>query len=295
MCAGWYPLTPLPVGDFRHPTVQGPASSYNHYPYIPIQYSHTLNSPYPNLQEMKPIIMRRFPSPLRIPHSLLASRYIVRRLSPMATISRLTIESRTPSPLKIPQPLLASRCIVRCPPPTTTIWSFTIELRDVFFKASNTKCSFFIRQFGTSTKDNTGWQKFSQEAREGWGGYRRYGWNTHPGKQKKPDKLTIKARVSISRDASAFARKASTKQLFWRLKNKSNQTLGSNEGGPRREDDNALSQLIRFVQNHPLASFVSTVVSVFVIYVCQQYWSKSHQQSINKSRHQLRETKIYQN
>ena len=40
---------------------------------------------------------------------------------------------------------------------------------------------------------------------------------------------------------------------------------------------------------------MSTVASVFIVYICQQYWTEYHSQSVLKSRHQLRETKIYQN
>ena len=40
---------------------------------------------------------------------------------------------------------------------------------------------------------------------------------------------------------------------------------------------------------------MSTAASVFIVYICQQYWTEYHSQSVLKSRHQLRETKIYQN
>lgn len=79
------------------------------------------------------------------------------------------------------------------------------------------------------------------------------------------------------------------------VEDNSNQALGGNGGGPRWKDVNALLRLIRFIRNHLLASSVYTVSTAFIIYVCQHYWSKSHQQSIYKSRHQLHETKTYQN
>lgn len=79
------------------------------------------------------------------------------------------------------------------------------------------------------------------------------------------------------------------------MENNSNQALAGNGGGPRWKDVNALSRLVRFIRIHLLASSVYTVATALIIYACQQYWSESYQQSIYKSRHQLRETKIYQN
>lgn len=79
------------------------------------------------------------------------------------------------------------------------------------------------------------------------------------------------------------------------MENNSNQALGGHGGGPRWKNVNALSRLIRFIRNHLLASSVYIVSTAFIIYVCQQKWSESQQQSIYQSRHQLRETKIYQN
>lgn len=75
-----------------------------------------------------------------------------------------------------------------------------------------------------------------------------------------------------------------------------NQALGGNGSGHRREEVKAVLNLIKFIWSHPLAliGFVSTVSSAFIIYVCQPYWSESHQKSGYKSRDQLRETTIYQ-
>lgn len=53
----------------------------------------------------------------------------------------------------------------------------------------------------------------------------------------------------------------------------------------RKEEDNAILQIIKYINSHSLTlfRFLSTVASTILIYICPKYWSKSHQESVYKS------------
>ena len=69
-----------------------------------------------------------------------------------------------------------------------------------------------------------------------------------------------------------------------------------NGNNHHKEEANAIQQVIKYINGHPLAffGFLFTVASATLIYICQQYWSESHQESVYESRSYRRETVIYQ-
>lgn len=76
----------------------------------------------------------------------------------------------------------------------------------------------------------------------------------------------------------------------------SNQVLRCNRDNYHKGEANAALQVIKYIRDHPVANFgfLSIVASATLVYICQQYWSESHQFSVYESRRYLRETAIYQ-